>query len=194
MRSFLEQKLLRRHPLAALPPGAALSEPPETLDLDVAKAALEQVNKRLEAELILKGTTETRALTLAGQCTTLLSAITAALLIEAFGSHRLPLLAAGGTAGLCLFLAVIFAYGSANPRATGVLPGRLPDEIWDDLVAPGMKGAEFLSRLMIGVQDAMVQNELDQDRRAGALSRAIMMVRLAVPLAVAGALLARFCL
>jgi hypothetical protein len=37
-----------------LPAGSALSDVPETLDLDMAKAALEQVNKRLDAELALK--------------------------------------------------------------------------------------------------------------------------------------------
>jgi hypothetical protein len=181
----LSRLLLRRDPAAALPPGSALSEPPEGLDLDTAKAALEQVGKRLDAELALKSATETRALTLAGQCTTLLSALTAGLLVETYGSHRLPLLAAGAAAGLCLFAAVLFAYSSANPRENGVLPGRLPDELWDDLVAPAMKGPEFMARLMLGLQDAMVQNELNQDRRARALTRAILMVRIAVPLAIA---------
>ncbi len=167
-----------------------MSDLPETLDLDTAKAALEQVNKRLDAELALKSATETRALSLAGQCTTLLSAITATLLVEAYGGHRMPLLAAGTAAGVCLLLAVLFAYSSANLRATGVLPSRLPDELWDDLVAPDMKGAEFIGRLMLGLQDAMVQNELNQDSRARALGRAIFMVRVTVPLAVAAALVA----
>jgi hypothetical protein len=66
-----------------------------------------------------------------------------------------------------------------------VLPGRLPDELWDDLVAPAMKGPEFMARLMLGLQDAMVQNEIHQNRRARALTRAILMVRIAVPLAIA---------
>ncbi len=183
-------RLVRRHPAAALPAGAALSEPPEGLDLDTAKAALEQINKRLDAELALKSSTEMRALTLAGQCTTLLSAITAALLVEAYGSQRAPLMAAGTVAGVCLFLAILFAYASANPRKTGVLPGRLPDELWDDLVAPDMKGAEFIARLVLGSQDAMVQNELNQTRRARTLTAAIAMVRAAVPLAIAAALIA----
>lgn len=182
--------LVRRHPSAALPAGSALSDPPESLDPDTAKVALEQVNKRLDAELALKSSTETRALTLAGQCTTLLSAVTAGLLIEAYGNHRTPLLAAGIVAAVCLFFAILFAYSSANPRKTGVLPGRLPDELWDDLTAPDMKGPEFIGRLMLGLQDAMVENERNQDSRARSLTRAILMVRAAVPLAVVAALMA----
>jgi hypothetical protein len=38
-----------------------LSDLPESIDLDTAKAALEQVNKRLDAEMALKSSTETRA-------------------------------------------------------------------------------------------------------------------------------------
>jgi hypothetical protein len=188
--AFWPGKLLRRHRAAALPAGSALSDVPETLDLDMAKAALEQVNKRLDAEFALKTSTEMRALTLAGQCTTLLSAITAAVLVEAYGNHRLPLLAAGVAAGICLFVAILFAYSCANPRANGVLPGRLPDELWDDLVYPGMKGPEFMGRLMLGSQDVMVQNEINQYKRARNLERAIAMVRAAVPLALIAACLA----
>jgi hypothetical protein len=182
--------LVRRHPAAVLPAGTALSDPPQALDPDTAKVALEQVNKRLDAELALKSSTETRALTLAGQCTTLLSAITAAVLVEGYGSHRPPLMAAGIVGVVCLLTAVIFAYNSAQPRNTGVLPGRLPDELWDDLIAPGMKGPEFMGRLMLGLQDAMVQNELNQVKRARALANAVRTVRLAVPLAFAAALVA----
>jgi hypothetical protein len=54
----------------------------------------------------------------------------------------------------------------------------------DDVVAPDMKGAAFIGRLMIGSHNAMVQNETHQDRRARALSRAIAMVRAAVPVAI----------
>src|SRR5271166_202524 len=190
IRLFWPEKRPRRHRAAALPAGSALSDLPESIDLDTAKAALEQVNKRLDAELALKSATETRALTLAGQCTTLLSAITAAVLVEAYGSHRVPLIAAGVAGGFCLFLAVLFAYSSAKPRKDVVLPGRLPDELWDDLVAPDMRGAEFIGRLMLGLQDVMVQNELNQDRRAVAITRANLMVAAAVPFACMAALIA----
>nr|WP_294554007.1 hypothetical protein [uncultured Rhodopila sp.] len=183
-------KRLRGHRAAALPPGSALSDLPESIDLDTAKAALEQVNKRLDAELALKSSTETRALTLAGQCTTLLSAITAAVLVESYGSQRTPLILAGIGGGVCLFAAVLFAYSSAKPRRGVVLPGRLPDEMWDDLVAPDMKGAEFMGRLMLSLQDVMVQNELKQDKRATALKWAMLFVRLTVPVACLAALLA----
>ena len=142
----------------------------------------------MDAKLALKSSTETRALTLAGQCATLLSALTAALLVEAYGSHGAPLMAAGITGALCLLMAVLSAYSSANPWKTGVLPGRLPDEMWDDIIFPDMKGAEFIGRLMLGAQDAMVRNELDQRCRAGALTRAIFMMKAAVPLAVGAAL------
>jgi hypothetical protein len=155
------------------------------LDLDSAQAALEQVNKRLDAELAAKSATESRAMRLAGQDTILLSALTVGLLVESYGSHRLPLLAAGATGGLCLFAAVLFAYCSANPRDNGVLPGRLPDELSDDLVAPAMKGPEFIARLMLGLQDVLVQNEINQDRRRRALNRAMLMAGIAVPLAIA---------
>jgi hypothetical protein len=190
MGTFWPEKRLRRHRAAALPTGSALSDLPESIDLDTAKAALEQVNKRLDAELALKSATETRALTLAGQCTTLLSAITAAVLVEAYGSHRMPLIAAGIAGGLCLFLAVLFACSSAKPRKDVVLPGRLPDELWDDLVAPDMKGAEFIGRLMLGLQDVMVTNELNQERRGIALGNAILSVKAAVPVACVVAWLA----
>jgi hypothetical protein len=183
-------KRLRGHRAAALPPGSALSDLPESIDLDTAKAALEQVNKRLDAELVLKSSTETRALTLAGQCTTLLSAITAAVLVESYGSQRIPLILAGIGSGVCLFAAILFAYSSAKPRRGVVLPGRLPDELWDDLVAPDMKGAEFMGRLMLSLQDVMIQNELRQEQRARALNWAMLFVRLTVPAACLTALLA----
>nr|WP_294521299.1 hypothetical protein [uncultured Rhodopila sp.] len=183
-------KRLRRHSAAALPPGSALSDLPESIDLDTAKAALEQVNKRLDAELALKSSTETRALTLAGQCTTLLSAITASVLVESYGSQRMPLILAGVGGGVCLFAAVLFAYNSARPRRGVVLPGRLPDELWDDLVAPDMKGAEFMGRLMLSLQDVMVRNELNQEKRARALTWAMLFVRLTVPTACLAAFLA----
>jgi fatty acid desaturase len=53
-----------------------------------------------------------------------------------------------------------------------------------------MKGAEFIGRLMLGLQDGMVQNEVNQDRRATALATAILLVRAAVPIACVAALLA----
>jgi hypothetical protein len=170
-------KQVRRHRAAALPAGSALSDLPESIDLDTAKAALEQVNKRLDAELTLKSATETHALTLAGQCTTLLSAVTAAVLVKAYGNHRIPLMAAGVAGGLCLFLAVLFTYSSAKPRKDLVLPGRLPDELRDDLVASDMKGAEFIGRLMSSLQDVMVRNELNQAERAASLTRAMLLVK-----------------
>jgi hypothetical protein len=170
-----------------LPFGSALSEPPENLDLDTARAALEQINKRLDAQVATKGSTETRSLTLAGQCTTLLAAVVGATLVEAARSARLPLLLAGGAAAACLFMAVLLAYTSIRPRLDLVLPGRLPDELWDDLVAPDMRGAEFMARLMHGVQDAMLRNERAQHRRAAALARAVFSVVLAGPAALLGA-------
>ena len=102
----------------------------------------------------------------------------------------MPLIAAGIAGGLCLFMAVLFAYSSARPRKDVVLPGRLPDELWDDLVAPDMKGAEFIGRLMLGLQDVMVTNELNQERRGIALGNAIPSVKAAVPVACVAAWLA----
>jgi hypothetical protein len=98
-------------------------------------------------------------------------------------------MAAGIAGGSGLFAAILFAYRSAEPKNNGVLPGRLPDELWDDLVAPDMKGAEFIGRLMLGLQDAMVQNEVNQAGRARALTRAIFMVRVVVPVAIAAAII-----
>jgi len=189
--SSIFHKIRRRSRAAMLPPRSALSDPPANICPETAKAALEQVNKRLDAELALKSSTETRALTLAGQCITLLSAIVAAVIVEAFGSgsHKAPIIAAGTAGGLFLFFAVLLAYDSAKPRSTNVLPGRLPDEIWDDLIEPGMEGPEFIARLMLGQQDAMVQNEINQDERARQLELAIYMVTAAVPAAILAALL-----
>jgi len=102
----------------------------------------------------------------------------------------MPLILAGIGAGVCLFAAVLFAYSSAKARRGVVLPGRLPDELWDDLVAPDMKGAEFMGRLILSLQDVMVQNELQQDKRARSLKWATLFVRLTVPVACVAALLA----
>jgi hypothetical protein len=185
----LDQRRLR-DPAAAPPPSSALSALPANIDLDTAKAAIEQVNRRLDAELALKSATEMRAMALAEQCTTLLSAITAAVLVEAYGSRRSPLIAAGIAGGLCLFLAVLFAYNSAKPRKDMVLPGCLPDELWGDLVAPDMKGAKFIGAMLLSLQDAMATNEAGQEKRAVALDRAILLAKVAVPLACAAAWLA----
>jgi hypothetical protein len=173
-------------------PAKLAPPPPDGVDLDVAKAALEQVNKRLEAELTLKGSTETRALTLAGQCTTLVTALAAALLVEIYGDHRAPLLAAGLVGALFLFGAILFAYYSADPRKNVVLPGRLPDELWNDFIYPGMAADLFIARLMMSQREAMIQNEVNQENRAKALNRAMLLVRLAVPAAILAAMIAVF--
>ena len=178
---------LRSHPAAALPPRSALSDPPDNINPEVAKAALEQVNKRFDALLAIKSSTETRALTLAGQCTTLLSAITAAVLFEAYGQQRGPLLWAGIAGGIGLFAAILFAYSSANPRDDNTLPGCLPDEVWSDLVDPTLQGPEFMARLMLSSQNALVRNENNQAARARSLAHAILAVRAVVPMALLSA-------
>jgi hypothetical protein len=167
-----------------IPAESEFADPPEDIDIDAAKAALEQVHKRLDAQLAVKATTETRALTLAGQCVAVLAAVTAAGLAEYFREQPRHSLVAGAAAGAgLLFAAVASAYDAARPRA-GLLPGRLPDEVWSELTAPGMKGAEFMARTILSLQDKMVRNEVEQSRRARLLSRALWLGTLAGPVAV----------
>jgi len=185
---WLLMRGLRLHPAAAPPAGTPLSEPPESLNAESAKAALEQVNKLLDAQLALKGTTEARALTLAGQCLTLLSALTAWILFQFYASPAMtvprPLMAAAVTGAVFLFLAVLCAYRAAAPREEVFLPGRLPEEVWGDLLDPRIHGPEFMARLMYGNQDGMVKNRQEQRKRATQLQYAIWIVVSAVPAAV----------
>ncbi len=99
-------------------------------------------------------------------------------------------MAAGIAGAAFLFLAVLAAYRAASPRNNVALPGYLPDELWSDLVAPSMDGAEFMARRMMANQDVMVQNERDQWERAIRLQHAILMVVAAIPAAVLVATLA----
>lgn len=155
---------------------------PEDVDPDKAKTALEQVMKRLDAQLAIKNSTETRALTLAGHCTTLLSVITGAVFVEAAGHHRMPLILAGIAAILCLFVAVLFAYYCASPRDKGIIPGRLPITLWRDFSDSDMNNAAFIGRLMIGAQNGMAQNEEYQNAKALALKWAIRIFCAATPI------------
>lgn len=157
---------------------------PEDVDSDKAKTALEQVMKRLDAQLAIKNSTETRALTLAGHCTTLLSVITGAVFVEAAGHRRMPLILAGTAAVLCLFVAILFAYYCASPRDKGIIPGRLPVTLWRDFSDTDMNNAAFIGRLMIGVQNGMAQNEEYQNAKALALKWAIRIFCAATPITI----------
>jgi hypothetical protein len=164
-----------------------LPDPPEGLDDAAAKAALDQVHKRQDAQLAAKTSTETRALTLAGQCMTALVAVTGAGFLEATGQGRGSLLAAAVAGGFCLFLAVLNALRVVRPRDDLILPGRLPDEVWDELLAPDMKGPEFIARYIKSVQDGMLRNERAQAGRARGLRATVLCALLAVPMAIAAA-------
>ena len=176
----------RRHVAARLPAGTDLADPPESIDEGAAKAALDQIQKRQDGQVALKTSTETRALTLAGQCMTALVAVTGAGVLEWSGAARGPLLAAALGGGACLFVAIAFALAVVRPR-NFLLPGRLPDELWDELTAPDMKGPEFIARYIKSLQDGMAQNEADQRARAAALARAVRAALLAAPAAVLAA-------
>ena len=167
-----------------------LSDPPAELEIDIAKAALEQVQKRLEAQLSVKASTEGRALILAGQCMPVLIAVTAAGIAEAARQQPhwfLVLAAVGG--GLPLFAAVWTAYWSARP-GSGTLPGRLPVDLWEDMTAAQMKGPEFIARLVWSLHQGMLDNEDEQTLRATRLSRALTLAFLAPVSAVVIALIA----
>lgn len=170
---------------------AELPDPPEGLDIDAAKAALDQVHKRQDAQLAAKTSIENRALTLAGQCMTALVAVTGAGFLEAAGQARAPLLAAAVAGGLCLFLAVLNALLLIRPRDDLILPGRLPDEVWDELLAPDMRGPEFIARYIKSLQDGMLRNEAAQTARARRLRVTVLCAMLAVPAAVAAAVAIR---
>jgi len=174
----------RRHPASRLPAGADLADPPETLDDGAAKAALDQIHKRQDAQLALKTSTETRAMTLAQHSLIVLVAVTGAALAEAVSAApRGVLIAAAIGGGACLFAAIILALRAAKPRDF-LLSGRLPDVLWDDLMAPDMKGPEFTARYIKSLQDGMARNEAQQLDRANALNRAIGFFVAAVPAAI----------
>lgn len=182
----------RRHASSRLPAMADLADPPETIDEGAAKAALDQVHKRQDGQLSVKTSTEHRALTLAGQCLTALVAVTGAGFIEAAGSARAPLLAATIAGGICLFLAVVFALSVIRPRNDLILPGRLPDELWDELLLPDMKGPEFIARYIKSLQDGMLRNEMAQQARAAGLRATVFAAILAFPMALSAAAVVHF--
>lgn len=178
----------RRHPSSSLPPGSELADPPESLDDSAAKAALDQVHKRQDAQLALKTSTESRAMTLAQHSLIVLVAVTGAALAEVVSAApRGVLIAAAVGGGICLFAAILCALQAARPRDF-LLSGRLPDVLWDDLLAPDMKGPEFIARYIKSLQDGMARNELQQLARANALIRAVWFFIAAVPMAILFAL------
>lgn len=165
-----------------------LDLPAEDVNIDTAKAAIEQVNKRLEASLTLKTSTETRALALATQCATLLSAVGGATLIEWSGKARVSLIHAGFTGAVLLVIAIICVYRAAKPTDKLYLPGRLPEELWPDLTAVNMTGPEFMLRLVAGLSDPMRKNESAQLIRATWFNRAIWIVVITPILSLASSL------
>jgi len=168
-----------------LPGSDDLQDPPQDeLDGDAVKAAIDQVHKRQDAQLALKTATETRAMILAGQSLTVLVALTGGAFLEATSAApRGALLAAAGIGGVCLFVAVLFALRAARPRDF-LLSGRLPDVLWDDLLAPGMKGPEFGARYLKSMQDGMAANEALQHARANLLIQSLVAFVAAVPAAI----------
>lgn len=178
--------LWRARKPAPLPGSDDLPDPPQSdLDADAVKAAIDQVHKRQDAQLALKTATETRAMILAGQSLTVLVALTGAAFLEATSAApRGALLAAAGAGGVCLFVAVLFALGAARPRDF-LLSGRLPNVLWEELLAPGMKGPEFGARYLKSMQDGMAANEALQYARANLLIRSLVAFVVAVPAAIA---------
>lgn len=183
----------RPAPLPPMPNMTDLTLPArETVDLDAAKAALDQVHKRQDALLAAKTSTENRALTLAGQCLTALVAVTGAGFWAASQTPlNWPVLAATIAGGISLLVAVWSSLRVIAPRQDLTLPGRLPDELWKELTWPGIKGADFIVRYLRNSQDTMVRNELAQHARAGALHATVRAAGLAVPAAVICGMLAR---
>jgi fatty acid desaturase len=178
-----------------MPKTADLARPDrEATDLDAAKAALDQVHKRQDALLAIKTSTENRALTLAGQCLTALVAVTGAGFWAANQSPvTWPVLAATIAGGLCLLWAVWSALRVIRPRHDLTLPGRLPDELWQELTWPGIKGADFILHYLRNAQDTMVRNELAQHARAAALHATVRAAALAVPAAVGSGVVVALC-
>jgi len=175
------RRLLRYDPQQVAPgPADVSSPPPEKIDLEVAKTALEQANKRIEAQLAIKTSTEARAIALAGSCITVLTAVVGAGLVELTSQQRITLLAAAGMAAVCLSIAVYCAYRSIDPREI-TLPGRLPSDLWDDLIDVELSKGQFTAILVAGLQRAMVENEILQRERATWLQRSLSVAVAAVP-------------
>jgi hypothetical protein len=158
-----------------------------SVNAEAAKAALDQVHKRQDALLAAKTSTENRALTLAGQCMTLLVAVTGAGFWALTQKEWLVLAAALG-GGACLLAAVWFALSVISPRYDLTLPGRLPDELWRQLTWPGMTQGDFIVQYLRNVQNGMLRNEVSQHARAAGLRATVLAAALAVPAALAAAM------
>ncbi len=157
-----------------------------TIDPIIARLALEQVTQRLDAQLIIKNSTEQRAMAVASHC--MLMELTIAITTTALSfvdKLRPGLLAAATTGGCCLVIAILFAYRSVRTRHH-YLPGRLPIEIWPDLFErSGI--AEFISQLMVAAQNIMIANERSQQVRTHRLNVAMVFVQIAIPVAILNA-------
>jgi hypothetical protein len=173
-------KFATRNTVATSKPPRVLREPVVSIPDTVLKAALEQTNKRIDAQLATKTATEARALALVGHCMTVLGAVGAAGLVELYGQHRFPLLMAASTAVIILFAAVVSAYLAVMPRFV-TLPGRLPSDMWDDIVDGELPEAQFLERLIAGFQSPMIDNEHAQLKRSRSLRRGLLLALSAVP-------------
>jgi hypothetical protein len=168
-----------------------LPDPPEDVNAEVAKIALEQVNKRFESQLSLKTSTEARALTLATNCVTILSFVTGGVFVEATHDMRLPLMV-GGSVAICLLSAVVFSsYMVIRPSGIA-LPGRNPAGIWGDVIDSQLKAGEFAARLMQAAQIALVENQMKQQVRAKWLNRAIRFAFLTAPVCIVGFIVAQY--
>lgn len=187
---LLHRLVRRATPELGTPPLDVGPPPSNRVDPESAKTALEQVNKRLDAQLSIKTSTEARAVALAGSCVTVLTAVVAAGLIEVTGAMRPELVAAAVVATVFLLAAVGCAYRAIDPQAI-TLPGRLPSDLWDDLTDDTFSKEQFTLYMIAGLQRAMVGNERLQGQRAHWLRRSLRAAVLSVPAALVAAAVAR---
>jgi hypothetical protein len=163
--------------------------PYELIDTKVATLAMAEVKARLEGQLAVKAATEARATTLVNNCIAVLTVISGATLFD-FRAHGFsPLIVAFIIGSICLLIAAFLAYLVINP-STLALPGRLPSQIWPELVKPKMDEKVFTVRLIASSQEGMYDNEIAQNQRGRRLKLAIFFAIIAIPVAGIGFLTA----
>lgn len=164
--------------------------PYDEVCLEVAEIAIAEVNARLKAHMDVKSATENRATTLANNCIAVMTFISGA----AFYDFKLNGTSAVTIAATCclvfLYSSIAFAYTVIKP-GTIALPGRLPSQLWTDMITPGMDKKDFLLRLFVTSQQEMFDNEISQNHRGRSLRNATIFAMLAAPIGLLGFLLAR---
>jgi len=130
--------------------------------------ALDQTEKRIDAQMTLRLTTEARATRLFGTCMACTVLVVGTFIYAASKESASYIITTSAITSLQLFSAAMCAFCAAIPRE-GRLPGRLPSDIWHNITDLNTTLDQFLKSLL----DENRQHIIENDKHQTALEKAI---------------------